>query len=80
MVGCKVERRATLADRTAAVRKLAVSIGLSRVVEINKQEVHGSSWRADADLSQRYISIDAIDHDLYKLDLDLGEGDLPDVD
>ncbi len=49
----KAKSNVALSKRTAAVRKLAISIGLSRVVEINKQEMHSPAWKFDADLSQR---------------------------
>lgn len=79
MTGTKAESNIELSKRTKAVRELVISIGLSRVVEINKQEIHASAWKIDADISQRYISIDAIDDELYKMDLDHVEGDSSDA-
>lgn len=70
MTGTRAESNLELSKRTKAVRELAISIGLSRVMEVNKQETHASAWKFDADISQRYISIDTIDLELYKMDLD----------
>lgn len=80
MIGTKAKSKIALSKRTAAVRRLAISMGLSRVEEINKQKTRGLSWAQDADLSQQYTSIDSIDLELYKMDLDHVEGDLSDAD
>jgi len=54
---------------TARVHALAVALGIGKVKEYSKKS-HNMVWQSDADIEQRFVSIDALDPEINEFDTD----------